>query len=291
MPVPVGLPVGVSSFTQFSTGEDHSCALDTNGRAYCWGRNFCGALGNGTYGDQYSSSMPVPVTMPAGVTFTKISAGGICTVCALDTHGNAYCWWGNTPTIPLPVPMPAGVSFSQIAAGSSSSAAALDTNGNAYSLSSNRIGSSYGVVTTSSTPVAVTMPAGVSFTQISQRYDFTCAIDTNGKAYCWGTNSFGELGNGTRTNSSTPVPVTMPTGVNFTQIQANSTNACALGDNGKTYCWGLRALPNGTQWGTSSYTPVAITTPAGVNFTQISYGYINLGNDGFASGRADLRAR
>jgi hypothetical protein len=68
------------------------------------------------------------------------------------------------------------------------------------------------------------MPPRVTFTAISA----SLALDSTGQAWAWGDNSFGELGNGTTTSSSVPVPVSMPAGVTFTAISAGALYSLAL---------------------------------------------------------------
>ena len=61
-----------------------------------------------------------------------------------------------------------------------------------------------------------------SFSQITSNNLHTCALTTTGQAYCWGINRYGQLGNNSTTNSSTPVAVQMPAGVaRFQSIAAD----------------------------------------------------------------------
>ena len=112
-------------------------------------------------------------------------------------------------------------SFSQITAGDEHTCA-LTTTGQAYCWGANGYGQLGNNSTTDSRiPVAVQMPAGVSFQSIAAGYYHTCALTTTGQAYCWGLNNQGQLGNNSTTNSSIPLAVSS-VGVNVPVEQSAS---------------------------------------------------------------------
>ena len=207
--------------------------------------------------------------------FSQFTSNGGYT-CALTTTGQAYCWGlnnqgqlGNNSTtnsrIPVAVQMPAGVSFQSIAAGYYYTCA-LTTEGKAYCWgqgSSGQLGNNS--TTASRIPVAVQMPAGVSFQSIAAGYYHTCALTTTGQAYCWGQGSSGRLGNNSTTDSRIPVAVQMPAGVSFQSIAASSLHTCALTTEGKAYCWGQGSIGQlGNNSTTDSSIPLAVSS-VGVN--------------------------
>ena len=63
----------------------------------------------------------------------------------------------------------------------------------------------------------------------------TCGITTAGAAYCWGYNGEGELGDGTNTTASSPVPVAG--GLSFASLSAGAFHSCGM-TGGGLYCWG-----------------------------------------------------
>ncbi len=92
---------------------------------------------------------------------------------------------------------------------------------------------------------------------------FSCALKTDGTVWCWGQNTYGQLGNGTSVNSLAPVAVPGLTGV--TALAAGSVHLCVRKNDGTARCWGLNSsgqLGNGTT--TSSSSPVTVSGLSGV---------------------------
>ena len=110
VPVPVYMPAGIA-FTAISAGEDSSFAVGSNGVAYGWGDNSRGEVGTGS--DMHSYHRPVPVQMPAGISFSAISSKDFA-VGALATDGSAW-YWGNCSNVPSATPMPPEVQFVSVA--------------------------------------------------------------------------------------------------------------------------------------------------------------------------------
>lgn len=175
---------------QISSGGVHSCALTEAGRVFCWGRNNSGQLGNGTRDD---SAVPVRVR-GIGANVQAISAGGTH-VCAIDRRGDLYCWGGNLS--------------GQLGLGDAGSR---------------------------SLPERVT-GIGRNIQAVSAGLNATCALNRNGRAYCWGQNNFGQLGDGTLIDRNLPVPVRR-IARQLRAISVGGFHACALNSNGRALCWG-----------------------------------------------------
>ena len=103
-------------------------------------------------------------------------------------------------------------------------------------------GSTLSLVISTPTPVSTTgVLAGKTIKQITAGTEFTCAIASDDKAYCWGGNSSGQLGNNSTINSGVPVAVNTSgvlAGKTIKQISAGSSHTCAIASDDKAYCWG-----------------------------------------------------
>lgn len=279
-PTRFSTPAGVS-FTAVSGGGTWGVALDHAGDAWAWGDNGSGQLGDGT-----TQQRPVPgrISMPAGVTFTRISAGYDHAL-ALDSTGRVWSWGGNSNgqlgdgsavasrSAPVAVAMPAGVTVTTVAAGFLTSYA-LDSAGHAWAWGYDGLGQlGDGSTTTTDTPVAVSMPAGVTFASIAGGYFWATALDSAGAAWAWGSGGSGQLGDGSTGGSPVPVAVTMPAGVRFASISAGWDTGYGLDPAGDAWAWGADVHGElGTGGSSGSDVPVGVSMPGGVTFSSIAGG-------------------
>lgn len=92
--------------------------------------------------------------------------------------------------------------------------------------------STEGVSGTSSVAVSLR----ITIAAVSAGFDHTCAVSVSGIAYCWGVNTFGQLGDGSTTRRLQPSAV--QTNARFSSIAAGQAHTCAVTQSGAGYCWG-----------------------------------------------------
>lgn len=240
LPTPVS---GLSGIATIVGGTFHTCALSNSGGARCWGRNHEGQLGDGTTGRELT---PVNVTdLSSGV--SAIAAGGRHS-CALDTAGAVKCWgWNfngqigdgksrNNRVTPVAVTALSSAAVNRVAAGADYSCA-LTTTGAVKCWGWNENGQ-LGDGSNENRLAAVDA-VGLSSgnTAIATGSSHTCALATGGAARCWGSNAFGQLGNGNRAEQLAPAAViSLSAGVQG--IAAGINHTCAVTSGGAAQCWG-----------------------------------------------------
>ena len=204
---------GITGATAVSAGFNSTCALLVDNTIKCWGLGYYGGLGNGANAD---SSIPVTVVGITGA--IQVSAGGGYS-CALLADTTIRCWGANfsgtlgdgtknSSNVPVSVSGIVGATAIATGDGSAHSCALLaDTTVKCwgYNLygelgSSDNVGIDVPVI---AAPVVVAGLTGA--TAISTGDFHSCAVLANSAVKCWGRNDSGQLGDGTSTNSSTPV--------------------------------------------------------------------------------------
>ena len=203
-----------------STGTPASAAT-TSGKAYAWGDNTYGQLGNGT-----NDPKDVPVQVKKLTDVKAISAGCDHNL-ALKKDGSVWAWGfgtngelgnGSRASRNVPVKVASlGTGVRRVAAGYYFSLALMN-DGTVRSWGYNYYGElgdgTYGPSASKATPVAVKDLSGVRALATDSSAEHVLALLDDGTVRAWGYNYYGQLGDGTWLNFRvTPVAVTDLTGV------------------------------------------------------------------------------
>jgi alpha-tubulin suppressor-like RCC1 family protein len=236
-------------FLTVEAGGDHTCGVTGQLGVVCWGGNGYGELGDGSDEDRF-----VPVPVAANASFETVSAGESHT-CALTSEGKAFCWgsngqgqlgigldWPTAPRRTAPAPVATGLLFTAISAGGDYTCA-IDTDERLHCWGSDR----YGQLGTGTDDDHRLEPAAVDtqlrFTSVSAGYDHTCAVDTQGRAHCWGGGSLGQLGAPTQETCWEDVPCSRsPLQVSgehtWKSISVGDFHTCGVTTEDRAFCWG-----------------------------------------------------
>ena len=196
--------------TEISAGSrSHIIAIDTEGKVYTWGYNYYGQLGDGT---TKGKSAPVCISNISenilnGKKIVQISAGKYYCTAAVDEDSKVYTWGYNY--------------YGQLGDGTT---------------------------TNSNVPICISNMTGnilqeKKITQISLGDNHMVALDIDEKVYTWGSNSYGQLGQGLTSGSNVPICISdMSESIlgkkKVVQISAGDWQTVAIDEEGKVYTWG-----------------------------------------------------
>lgn len=272
-------PLAGQSVVGVVAGDVIACAWTAAGSAACWGRAVALAPPPGIDPSFTNGPRAVPTSaddptsaLPPGERIVSMSTE-FENACFVTDAGSAYCWGrnqegelGNGSQGTL-VPVPTRVSQGAMSGGPVTQttsgtfhACALES-GAAYCWglrAGGLIGDGGGETGSALVPSAVVGTSG-TLVSISAFGASTCALGSTGQAWCWGSNSNGQLGTTAvpvGQFSGVAVPVELPPGVTFTSLSTGVAHVCATGDDDNVYCWGsLGTLGTGAG---QSQTPVPV---------------------------------
>ena len=283
-PVPV---TGLTNGVNVTAGATFSCATTNDGAIFCWGDDHYGQLGTG-----HDVVRPLPTTV--AVSADEVTAGGAhsCAVGRAAASGgtNGFLCWGSDQAGqlgdngdedrslpgPLGVPLVAGaISAGALHSCAVDSSAALWCWGRG---SSGQLGPGHLVDTPF--PIEVALPSGADqATAVASGGAHSCVLinpsdGLGGEIFCFGDNSYGQLGDGTLTSRPTPVLVPLgPGAVRATAVSAGADHTCAIDVTGQPWCWGRGdsgQIGDGT--GANQPTPVPVSLTSGATVRSLSAG-------------------
>jgi alpha-tubulin suppressor-like RCC1 family protein len=266
-----------NNLTALFGGDGETCAV-AGDAGRCSGRGGSGQLDNG----QFDAQAFVPVATTALPAAPLAFASGMHFTCAIVTGGDVYCAGdatlgvlGNGATTGIqttPVKVNLGGAPAMALAGQWNHACAVTTAGDVWCWGDDSAGQLGNGTTTDAgvgTPVHVTLPGAASEIGVGELH--TCAIvgpDTNDGVWCWGDNTYGQLGNGGGGPSTTPVQAQGVSRVRNLAVGGEHT-CVVLTNAGGVACWGKDGSGElGNNDTHDSPTPVQVTgiggAPAGL---------------------------
>jgi alpha-tubulin suppressor-like RCC1 family protein len=226
------------TFRDVVAGPEHTCALDTNGQAYCWGGNQHGQLGDGGWQDR---AEPVPVAQ-GNLRFAKLSAANQVT-CGITSDSDLWCWGqndhgqlgvGSQEHRNRPSRVLGGLKVSQVAIGGSHTCL-LTIDGAAYCWGAQWAGQ-IGTRSNREQLTPFRVPGNLKFTAISLGASHSCATTSAGQVWCWGENGHGQLGIGHRDEVLGLQTVAGIPAV--AELSSTWATTCARSVVGDVFCWG-----------------------------------------------------
>jgi alpha-tubulin suppressor-like RCC1 family protein len=241
-----------------------------------WGTNTAGRLGNGSTAN---TSSPGTVS-GGGSTWASVYVGSQNTA-AVKTDGTLWVWGynnagqlGNSSTVDTssPTQVAGGGTTWRQASTSAQSTAAIRTDGTLWTWGTNTYGQ-LGTGTTSNYSSPVAVPGGdTNWSQIAVGASMMAAVKTDGTLWTWGRGVFGQLGNSSTANTSSPATVSGG-GTNWSQVaccQAGGYYIAAIKTDNTLWVWGYGNVGKlGTGSTTDYSSPVQLS---GSTWSQVSLG-------------------
>ena len=243
----------------------------TPGTVQSWGSNAYGQLGDGTVVDHTS---PQPVTTLSSIAQIE---GGREHALARTSGGDVYAWGWNrqgqagSDSTAATVRTPKLVVSDAVDIGAGHySSFAVTGDGTAWGWGKNTAGQlGDGTTTNRRAPVAIDGLSGVTMTQIAGGRDHAMALDDGGTVYTWGSNAYGQLGDGTNVSRTMPKPVLgLPT---IVDIFAGRDHCLAVSSDGEVWAWGRNGVGQvGSGNKAKHLSPVRVKTVVGGTTTRLS---------------------
>lgn len=268
---------------QVSAGFNHSCLIDSSGKAACFGKNTDSQLGDGGTGRQLA---PRAVALLSGV--SAISAGKEHTCAIAAPNQSAYCWGDDTNgelgngaggDSAQPQLIELTSSTSSIAAGEDHTCAVISGAVKCWGSRANGKLGDYCEATTCNTSMPT--PSSVFYSDFSLLAacsrvgvgrEHSCALLTNGTVACWGQNNNGQLGDGSSDAFSSTVR-TVSTLTSATDLAVGDYHTCAV-QGGKVFCWGKNGTRQlGQPTGDSFNTPQEVPALSGITAVNAGSGF------------------
>lgn len=258
-------PTKVSDgWAQVAVASDHACGVKTDGSLWCWGANEHGQLGD----NMAEFQAPAPVRVAPEIAWAA-AAVGYQFSCALDAGQELYCWGrsdlGQTAgghfvqaNVPLFVPG----SWMGLVTGDAHGCAIDTSDGVARCWGQNGSRQLGDGTTAMFQPAPVAVAGGHAFTQLAAGSSFTCGLEADGAAWCWGDGEVGQLGTGTSNGAGAPLRQTGPA---LAAIALGAQHGCGIARAGGLVCWGA-----GQRGALAGMEALAVRDPVQLDTTSVA---------------------
>ena len=266
-----------STINQISSVEDHTCITQDNRETYCWGEGADYRMGTGSTSDE---NQPRQMSSDLIKRSQYVTTGTEHT-CYLTGNNEVYCLGkyegvygqnSNAITNPTKISNQDEKEIKMVVTQANHTCYLLKI-GEIHCWGSNiegQLGRGYENDYQTS-PQKVSLPAGSYPISMSVGREFTCSLMSNFSAYCWGANNFGQLGDGTNTDSLTPVKVNIQQSI--IALSSGESHTCAILANQDVMCWGRNNVGQlGDNTLIDKNIPVSSLIPTGKDTVQIDAG-------------------
>lgn len=218
-PVPVATD---RRFSRVSVGDQHTCGLEPDGSAWCWGSNASGQLGR-----QSPLLTGVPLPVSGGRAFRDIRAGGSHT-CALSPDDTMWCWGGSDR----------GRAYEPRLVTDGADIVAMDAGRSVSGITACAIRRGGSIVCwPRDYELPWTIPSERGLRTISVGSSHGCGFDPDGALLCWGRNNWSQLGRGAPTETDEALGPVLSE-ASFRHVSAGSHTSCAIDEDARIHCWG-----------------------------------------------------
>jgi alpha-tubulin suppressor-like RCC1 family protein len=241
-------PAGDSRVKEIRTSFATTCAIvESSGKLYCWGYNKRGVIGIGTA----DSPQPLPVAVSGELMFNKVRVG-LEHACGMTSSG-PYCWGGfagnvvaETRPVPnsmVPIKVAGGERFVDLESNGAflepaSTCSDATCGGTTCGIDISRDLYCWEALSPTTTPPALTpelVSGAPKVASLSLGMRHICVIDPQQKLWCWGQNTYRQVGQ-PQVVASTPMQVAPE--LSFKAVSAGRAHTCAIELSGDAYCWG-----------------------------------------------------
>lgn len=250
----------LSNVTAIAAGDTHSLALKSDGTVWTWGLNTQGQLGDGT-----TTQRKVPVAVSGLTSVASVAAGAAHSV-AIKSDGSVWAWGSNTDAqlgdgtvLQRNTPVQnLSVTAAIRASAGTKHTLILTSDGSIAAFGDDTDGQRGDGVAAAFRTRAVQAGAFADVVAVDAGASHTLAVRSDGAVWSWGTNTNGQLGDGTTTERR--IPVMIPSFTSVQRVSAGASHSLAVKTDGTVWAWGLNTngqLGDGTT--TQRTSPVQVS--------------------------------